>query len=44
VGMQERYLERIRLVLRELSRRALSRVELETRFYGRVSLNIVRLT
>jgi hypothetical protein len=32
VGMQERYLERIRLVLRELSRRALSRVELETRF------------
>jgi hypothetical protein len=32
VGMQERYLERIRLVLRELSRRPLSRVELETRF------------
>ena len=30
--MQERYLERIRLVLRELSCRPLSRVELESRF------------
>ena len=30
--MQERYLERIRLVLHELSCRPLSRVELESRF------------
>ena len=30
--MQERYLERIRLVLHELSRRRLSRVEVESRF------------
>ena len=30
--MQEKYLERIRLILRELSRRPLSRIELQSRF------------
>jgi predicted transcriptional regulator len=30
--MQERYLERIKLILRELSRRPMSRVDLESRF------------
>ena len=32
MGMQEKYLERIRLVLHEISRRPLSRVEMESRF------------
>jgi hypothetical protein len=31
-SLQERYLERMRLVLRELSRRPLSRIELQARF------------
>jgi DNA-binding PadR family transcriptional regulator len=31
--MQEKYLDRMRLVLRELSRRPLSRIELQSRFF-----------
>lgn len=35
-SLQEKYLERMSLVLRELSRRPLSRIELQTRFLQKV--------